>query len=133
MRKLLYLVALLPVLAFAGKEEREFVKETVEPKVAAAEAAVKTSCGCALKITMSPALTTKDDLSLAVYVADSVTEGAPKYCTDAESKKAICQMSALTIEKAKEPKFTFSAGKGVATTDGSAYTTFDMMSRELDK
>ena len=133
MRKLLLLVAMVPVLAFAGKEEREFIKEKVEPTLAAAEAAVKTGCGCAMKITMSPTLTTKEDLSLALYVAESVKEGAPKYCSDTESKQAICKMSSLTIDKSKEAKFTFSGGKGVATTDGTAYTSFDMMSRELDK
>lgn len=124
----------MSVTAFAGKEEREYLKSDVMPSVKKAEAAFKSACGCALAITVDETtLKTKDDLYPAKHIADSVADGVAGYCTDAASKKAVCQMKSLTLAKAAEAKFTFKGGKGVATTDGQSHTTFEMMTRELDK
>ena len=125
---------LLSVSAFAGKEERDYATGTMNPAVAKAEATYKSSCGCPLKITIDDkTIKSKDDMSSARYIAESVTEGAPGYCTDAASKKAVCQMKTLVIGKAKEATFSFKGGTGTATTDGQGNTTWEMMTRELDK
>lgn len=120
--------------AFAGKGERELVKKELEPKVKEAETNFKSSCGCALAITIDPVtLDKKDDIRNARNIARSVAENAPKYCTDEASKKAVCQMSTLLITKSKPAQFTFNAGKGQISHDGSGYATWDMMMRVLDK
>lgn len=121
------------VTAFAGKEEREFMKNEVAPAVKEAETKLKASCGCATKINVSDTLKSVDDMRQGRNIAKAVTEGAEGYCTDAESKKAICQMKTLDIVKGKDTAFAFKAGKGTATTDGSSYVSWDMMTRELDK
>jgi hypothetical protein len=104
--------------AFAGKEDRDY----------------KSACGCGLAITIDEAtVKNKDDYYLVKHIADSITDGAAGYCTDAASKKAVCQMKSLVLAKAAEATFTFKGGKGTATTDGQAHVSFDMMTRELDK
>ena len=124
----------VPLAAFAGKEEREFMKSDVMPAVTAAQGAYKKGCGCDLKIAVDETtIKSKDDMYKIKYIAESVTEGAPKHCTDAESKKAICKMKSLKLAKASESKFTFAGSAGTATTDGQSQTTFEMMSSELDK
>lgn len=91
-------------------------------------------CGCALTITVDETtVKAKDDMYPIKHIAEAVTEGAPAYCTDAESKKAVCQMKTLVLAKAAEAKFTFKAGKGIATTDGQSHTSWEMITRELDK
>jgi hypothetical protein len=65
-------------------------------------------------------------------MARNIAESVPKYCTDAASKKAVCQMTSLTLTKGK-PQFTFKDGHGVAMADGQSYTSFEMMTRVLDK
>jgi hypothetical protein len=130
---LLLVTVTASVTAFAGKEEREFMKNEVAPAVKEAETKLKAACGCALKINVSDTLKSTDDMRQARNIANGVTEGAPGYCTDAESKKAICQMKTLDIVKGKDTAFTFKGGKGTAVTDGSSYVSWDMMTRELDK
>lgn len=137
MKKVVFFAALMmmaSLTAFAGKAEREYKKETLDPAVKAAETAYKSSCGCALKVTVAKdMLNSQDDMSQARYIAQSVSEEVGKYCTDDESKKAVCQMKTLDIVKAKETSFSFKSGKGTAATDGQSYVSWDMMTRELDK
>lgn len=134
MKRALLVLSLFPILAFAGKTEREYMKNEVTPAVKAAETEFKKACGCDLKISVNEgSIKSKDDMYEAKHIAESVTEGAPKHCTDAASKKAVCQMKSLDIQKTKETKFTFAGSKGVATTDGQSYTSWDMMTQELDK
>jgi hypothetical protein len=124
----------ISMTAFAGKAERDTMTKQVAPAVAAAEAKYKSSCGCALTITVDETtIKTKDDMLNVKHIAEHVTEGAGKYCTDDASKKAVCQMKTLTLAKSKPAKFTFKDGAGVATTDGQSICTFEMMTRELDK
>lgn len=131
MKMLLVLSAVVTSMAFAGKAEREFIKEKLNPAIAEAETAFKKTCGCPLKISYK-GLESEDHLRLVRSMANSVTEGV-KYCTDAESKKAVCQMKTLELTKAAESAFNFSGGKGLATTDGQSYPTFNMMTDKLDQ
>jgi hypothetical protein len=123
--------------AFAGKKERDFMEKEVVPKVKEAEDKFKASCGCPLAITVDDSTTqTTEDLRQASRMARSISEGAPKYCTDAASKKAVCQLKSLVFTKeAKMGKveFTFKDGKGQLTQDGQMYAGWDQMTRKLDK
>lgn len=128
------IIMLVSLTAFAGKAEREYMKETLGPSVAKAEKTLKESCGCAIKITLNEnTQKTTDDMHVAHYLVDSITDGAPGYCNDAESKKAVCQLKTLDVLKEKEAKFTFKAGKGTASHDGQSHTSWEMITRELDK
>jgi hypothetical protein len=134
MKKLILLAALIPTMAFAAdKATREYIKSDVTPAITEAQTTFKKACGCALAIKMNDSVKTQDDYKLAKYIADSIKDGAAGYCTDADSKKAVCQMKTLELGKAKEATFTFKGGKGVATHDGQANSNFDMMTKELDK
>ncbi len=134
MKKALIVLSLFPLVAFAGKTERDYWTKEVTPAVKTAETDFKKACGCALKINVDEkTIKSTDDMYQAKHIADSVKEGAPTYCTDAASKKAVCQMKTLEISKTSETKFTFAGTKGTATTDGQAYTSWDMMTQQLDK
>src|ERR1043166_7787580 len=85
--------------AFAGKGERDYKEKNVDPAVKTAQTKYKEACGCSLSITVEDSLATTDELKWAAHVASYVAEGAPKYCTDAASKKAMCQMTSMTITK----------------------------------
>jgi hypothetical protein len=124
---------LVSLTAFAGKTERDFMTTEVQPAVKAAEGKVKAACGCALKINVSDSLKSTDDMRQARNVSNAITEGAPAYCTDDASKKAVCQMKTLDIVKGKDTAFTFKAGKGTSTTDGQSYAGWEMITQEIDK
>ncbi len=123
----------LSLTAVAGKEEREFSKNQVAPAVKKAQTTFKNSCGCALAINVSDTLKTKDEMKQAVNTCDSIVEEAPKYCNDADSKKAMCQLKSLDIVKGPDPKFVYKAGNGTAITDGQSYVSWEVMIREIDK
>lgn len=126
------LVTALP--AYAGKAERDYMEKSVMPTIKEATTKWKTSCGCDLSIKIDDKTIVKeDDMHQIRYIAENVGEGAAAYCTDAASKKAVCAMKTLTLGKAKEATFSFSGGKGVATTDGQSNCSWEMMTRELDK
>lgn len=127
------LMMMASLTAFAGKAEREYQKGTLNPAVKAAESAYKSSCGCALKINVAASIKTEDDMRQAKNISESITEGAKSYCTDDESKKAVCQMKTLDISKGDDTSFTFKGGKGAAVTDGQSYPAWDMMTPQLDK
>lgn len=131
-------LVMIPVLAmsltaFAGKEEREYYKNRVTPAVTKAEATFKAACGCALPIKVSDTLKTRDEMEQAVNTSESITENAGKYCSDADSKKAMCQLKSLDIVKGPDSKFEYKAGKGTAITDGQSYVSWDLIVREVDK
>src|SRR5262249_49275381 len=114
---LMGLIGTMSVTAFAGKEEREYLKNEVMPAVKSAETKFKAACGCALSITVDETtVKTTNDMYPVKHMAESVADGAAGYCTDAASKKAVCQMKSLVLAKAAESKFTFKNGKGTATT-----------------
>ncbi len=124
---------LFSLTAFAGKTEREYMKNEVQPAVKAAEAKFKEACGCALKINVSDTLKSTDEMAQAKNTSESITEGAPKYCTDADSKKAMCVLKSIDITKGTETAFHFKGGKGSVTTEGQSYVSWDMITREIDK
>jgi hypothetical protein len=123
--------------AFAGKREREFMEKELAPKVKDASDKFKSSCGCSLAITVDDSTTkSTDDMRQARSMAGTISEGAPKFCTDAASKKAVCQLKSLVLAKAVKPavaEFTFKDGKGMLTQDGQMYTGWDQMIQKLDK
>lgn len=134
MKQTLLVLALFPLIAFGGKEEREYWKKEVTPAVEKAAETYKSACGCALKATVDEkTIKSKDDMYLAKRVMESVTEGAPKHCTDDDSRKAICQMKSLEVKRDVKTAFTISGSKGVSVTDGQSYADFGMMTQELDK
>jgi hypothetical protein len=133
MMKTVLAVVLLVSPAFADKASREFMKNELAPAVKAAETKVKTACGCALKINLAASIKEDGEMRTAKHIAGSINDEVEKFCSDAESKKSVCQMKTLDIAKAADSKFTFAGGKGTATTDGQSYVSFEMMTRELDK
>ena len=133
MKMLIALLALIPLAAFAGKKERDYMTGTVTPAVKKAEKDFNTACGCKLAIKVADSIKSEDDMYQATHVAESLSSEAAGYCTDADSKKAVCQMKSLEIGKVKETKFSFSSGKGVSMTDGQSYAGFSLMTQELDK
>jgi hypothetical protein len=125
-------IALVAATAYADKASREFFKNELAPAVKAAETKFKSACGCALKINVAT-LKEEKEMRTSKYVCGSITDEAEKYCTDAESKAAMCKMKTLDLVKGAETKFTFGGGKGTATTDGQSYVHWDMITREIDK
>ena len=128
------LVMVIPLVAFAGKAERDVMTKKVAPAAKDAEAKYKSSCGCTLTITIDEtALKSKDDLYGAKFIVDGIGEGVVKYCSDDASKKAMCQLKSLTVTKSKPAGFTFKDGKGVASTDGQMNCSFGQITQVLDK
>jgi hypothetical protein len=124
----------VPLTAFAGKKERDIMEKQVMPAVKDAEAKYKSACGCPLTITVDEAsFKSTDEIHGAAHVASNLAEGIVKYCNDAPSKKAMCQLKSLTISVSKPAGFTFKDGKGVATTDGNASCSFGQYTQVLDK
>lgn len=124
----------LASLAHAGKAEREFYAAEVEPAIKRAAGALKQSCGCDVKFDVQVStLETTDHMRQARGFANSISEKAAGYCTDAPSKKAICQLKTVEFSRTGSSEFKFAAGKGVATTDGSSFPHWDMMTAVLDK
>ena len=124
----------IPVAAFAGKQERDLMTKQVAPAVQDAEAKFKSSCGCTLTISVDEStLKSMDELRAAKHMAEYISKGIVKYCTDDGSKKAMCQLKSLTFTKGTPVGFTFKDGKGVATTDGQMSCGFEQITRVLDK
>jgi len=127
------IVLVSSLVAFAGKAEREFQKKELKPMIAKAEAKYRSACGCALTITVTPSIRTYEDMRQARFIARDILDKADGYCTDTESKKAMCAMRTLEIVRGKETSFTYSGTKGTATTEGVSYVNFEMITRQLDK
>jgi hypothetical protein len=120
--------------AVAGKLERDTMTKDVQPAVAKAEASFKSSCGCPLKITVDEAsMNTRSLLLQAKHIAEDVGEESAKYCTDAGSKKALCQMKTLEILLRKPCEFTFKDGVGQCTSDGNMRCAWQQITKVLDK
>jgi hypothetical protein len=135
MRKLILIALFVPVLAFAGKEERDYRKAEVDPALAKAGKVLEAKCGCAVKLDVNwDQFKTRDQLYTLMHFAENISSGAPDYCgDDAESKKAFCKMKTLSIVLDKEVKFTFSGNRGIASTDGNMNPTFKMITDVLDQ
>lgn len=132
--KLAAIILLLPLTAFAGKAERDFMSNEVEPAVKAATAGLKTSCGCDVKFDIkADSFQTTDDMFKIKYFASTIKDNAGAYCADAASKKAICKMKTIEFSKAASTYLKFAAGKVTATTDGTSQPSWEMLTREVDK
>lgn len=133
--KLLFTAMLLTsCLAFAGKEERDFMKNKVTPALQGATKGVKEACGCDIKVNFnSDSFKTTDKMEQSVYQLQSYAEEAKKYCTDADSKKAVCKIKTIEIKLGKESKVSFASGKATVESDGSSAYGFEAVAKEADK
>lgn len=123
-----------PATAVISKTERDFLKNEVNPEITAAQNAMKTSCGCDLKITIDEkTATTADQLYEIKHVAGSIKDSVAGYCKDAATKATVCKMKTLEIRIGKETNFTFASGKGIAVTDGNSFPGFPQMIEVLFK
>ena len=122
------------VAALAGKEERDFMKNEVQPAAKEAATKWKSSCGCALNVNIDEAsFKVKDDMYAAKHFCEHISEAIGGYCTDADSKKAMCQMKTVIVKKADDATFTFKGGTGTATVYQSTSPSFEMVTAQLDK
>jgi len=132
--KLAAILLLLPLTAFAGKAERDFMTNEVEPAVKAATASLKTSCGCDVKFDIkADSFQTTDDMFKIKYFASTIKDNVVSYCTDAATKKAMCKMKNIEFSKAATTALKFSGGKVTASTDGTSQPSWEMLTREVDK
>jgi len=127
------LVLVTAFTAFAGDRERTFRKNELQPMVVKAEAKYRSACGCALKISVTSGIRTHDDMRQARFIARDLADAIGNYCTDTESKQAMCAMRTLEIVRGNETSFRFEGSNGTATTDGISYVSFSMITREVDK
>ena len=128
------LLALAPLLAFAGKAERDFVSQEVEPAIKASGEKISKSCGCPMKLDVKlDGFTDVDQLRNARNFVRAVADGAAGHCTDAPSKAAVCKMKTLEVSHGASVGFKFAGGKGTATTDVSSYPSWDMIAAQVDK
>ena len=125
---------LISTTALAGKEERDFMTKEVQPKAKEAAAKWKSSCACDLRIQIDDAsFTKKEDMFAAASFFGHIIEGVGGYCTDAASKKAMCQLKTLVVKKADDATFSFKGGTGTATVYGITSPSFEMITEQLDK
>jgi hypothetical protein len=128
------LMAASITVAFAGKEERDFMEKEVQPAARGAEAKWKASCGCALHVAVDEnSFTVKHDMYAAKAFCDRVAESITGYCTDGASKKAMCQMKTMVVKRGNNAAFSYKGGTGVAIIEQDASPSWDMVTRELDK
>lgn len=133
-KMLLALLAAVPLLAFAGKAERDFISKEVEPAIQASGAQISKSCGCAIKFDVKlESFADVDQLRNLRNFVRAAGDGAAGYCTDAASKAAVCKMKTMEVSRGASPAFKFAAGKGVVTTDVSSYPSWDMIAAQVDK
>jgi hypothetical protein len=119
--------------AIAGKRERELMAKETIPAAKAAEARFKESCGCPLAIVLDGSLQTEDHITFARLIAEEVSTGAPHYCTNEGSRRAMCRMRTLKIAASSQWGFTFDDGVGLATTNGRGHPSWDTMTRAIDQ
>ena len=128
------ILIVIPLVAHAGKRERDYMTKDVTPAVNDAMAKYKSACGCSVAITVDETtVKSRDEMGGIKFIAEGIAEGVVKYCTDDASKKAMCQLKSLTLTKSKPAGFTFKDGKGVASTDGQMNCSFGQITHVLDK
>ena len=131
---LLVLLTTAPLLAFAGKAERDFVTQEVEPAIKASGDQISKTCGCPMKLDVKlDSFTDVDQLRNARNFVRAVGDGAAGHCTDAPSKAAVCKMKTLEVSRSSSVTFKFAGGKGTATTDVSSYPSWSMIATQVDK
>ena len=127
-------LAAASLAAHAGKAERDFFAAEVAPVVQTAATTLQKSCGCAVKMDVKQdSFQTVDHLRQVRHAASAIIDNAPRYCTDAPSKTAVCKLKTLEFARTGTTAFKFAAGKGTITLDESSYPSWDMLTAELDK
>ena len=87
-------------LAHAGKAERDFFVAEVAPALKTAASTLKQSCGCDVKMDVKQdSFQTVDHLRQVRYAAGTIVDNAPRYCNDAPSKAAVCQLKTLEFAR----------------------------------
>jgi hypothetical protein len=125
---------LLPLAAHAGKEERDFTTQQLEPGIAAAKEALKKNCTADVKFNINyDTLKTKDDLTKVMLTARSITEDTAKYCSDKGTKAAISKLKTIDYTKSDKTDLSFANGKISVTTDGNSYAGWDAFASAIDK
>ena len=134
LKPLAALLLAIPMVAFAGKAERDFLAKEMDPAVQASTAAVSKSCGCAVKFDIkADSYSNVDQLYTARNFVRTIGEKAPGYCSDAPSKAAVCKLKTIEVVKGTEVVFKFAGGKGTAVTDDSSSPSWDMVAAQVDK
>jgi hypothetical protein len=117
--------------AFAGKQERAFRTE-VETTIKAGESAVKTNCGCSFTAKIDwDSFKTEDHMRLVKYTFSDFDADSKTYCTDADSKKAVCKMKTISLSYGAKDDLTFANGTVKIVTGGGSYK-FDAIAKLLD-
>jgi hypothetical protein len=125
----------MSTIVYAGKVEREKIKE-LEPILVSSQSTFKAACGCEFKWDIKwDSYKAADDMNRIPSTAERISAGAKEHCTDAESKKAICQLKVISLSYAKDSKgdVTFSGGKISGQTNDTMYVGWDKIVEVLDK
>ena len=103
--KNLFILLLISVssAAYAGKEERAR-KVEIKSTLKTHAATFKKACGCDVKFDIKWDTYAKVEHMTRIEMAgEKLAENAPTFCTDAESKKAICVMKTMALSYGAEP------------------------------
>jgi len=97
------LLLLISSASYAGKAERARIVE-IESALKGHAAAFKKACGCDIKFDVKWDTYTKvENMTRIEMAGEKLVENAPGFCTDAESKRAICVMKTMTLSYGAEP------------------------------
>ena len=134
MKRLIVALSLISLSAYAGPKERE-LKTEVDTVIKSAAAAIKTGCGCNVKVDVKweSFKNDSDHIRQMKYAFEKWVTEAPEYCKDAASKTAICQMKAISYAKTDSGSLTFAKGTLAITTDGNSSYGWDAVAKEVDK
>ena len=133
MIRIVPLLLVVPLAAFAGKTEREFVKTRLAPAIKKSEATFKKACGCNWKLAVGKKLENDlDALHVAEHLVGIIGDNAAGYCTDDASKKALCAISTFSMETGETTGFSVEGKVGKAVLSGG-YPPWDNITAALDK
>jgi hypothetical protein len=101
-----YLVATILVLssaAYAGKAERE-KKVEIETALKVSAESLKKTCGCSVKFDVKwDSYKDTDSMARISMAGEKLVENAAQFCTDADSKKALCAMKVMSLSYGSDP------------------------------
>ncbi len=116
------------------KAFRDYKNDSVTPEIAKTEKAFQESCGCEVKVSYDDkTIKTADDLRAAIANPISkIPDEVKSYCTNADSKKAICKMKKLVFKIDKENGVEFKNGSVTMISDGTGAPAFGSVTKLLD-
>ncbi len=141
MKKMMALSFLLSLSVFAGKEDREYKKNELDPAVKAMQEAYKAASGCEIKVEFEgKEFELKDHMAQVKFMMENIKDSVGTYCKDsttqkpdADSQKAVCKMKTLKVKMGADAAFEFKDSTGIATMGTSGgYAGFDMMMTKID-